>query len=127
LVADPTMQERWINFTDQQRAVIMAALQQFKSLGGDSSMATLMMLAQMSSKPTVSFEREKETFYSQLDIENVKILKLKKSGEMMEIHIKIPTAIIPKLVIKKIKELIDANKLLINQLKKSTSPIEVDG
>jgi len=121
------MQERWINFTDQQRAVIMAALQQFKSLGGDSSMAQVMMLAQMNSKPTVSFEREKETFYSQLELENVKILKLKKSGEMMEIHIKIPTAIIPKLVIKKIKELIDANKLLINQLKKSTSPIEVDG
>ena len=52
LATDPVMQEKWLSYTDQQRAVIMAGLQQSKALGGDSSMAQAMMLAQISSKPT---------------------------------------------------------------------------
>jgi len=52
LATDPVMQEKWLSYTDQQRAVIMAGLQQSKALGGDSSMAQMMMYAQMSNKPT---------------------------------------------------------------------------
>ncbi len=52
LATDPVMQEKWLSYTDQQRAVIMAGLQQSKALGGDSSMAQMMMLAQMNNKPT---------------------------------------------------------------------------
>ena len=145
------MQEKWLSYTDQQRAVIMAGLQQSKALGGDSSMAQAMMLAQISSKPTstlkdvetqiaikkmemdhqrfmaeqnwklkewmdkVSFEREKETFYSQLDIENVEIMRLKKNGEMIDLHIKIPAATIAKIVMAKVIDSPDIKKLLLDQ------------
>lgn len=65
---------------------------------------------------------QKSNRCSQLELENVEILKLKKSGGMVDIHIKIPTATMAKLVIAKIIDLIDVDKLLLDQPEKSTSP-----
>lgn len=56
LATNPAMQKQWLSWTDQQRAIIMAGMQQSKAQGTDSDLTKYMLIAQMQNKPSTTLK-----------------------------------------------------------------------